>query len=278
MSADTPTISLELDSRPENLSLVRGMLGGVGDLLALDAELLDDVKTAVSEAANNVVVHAYEDEPGPLLVSLALSREQLAVSVLDRGAGIDSPPSEHELGLGLPVIQALAQRAELRSPPEGGTEVWMAFAGQRDGVSLYGVPLAPSPPDGWTDRHAGDVKVSVSPVPLVAGVLGRLARALAAHAHFSLDRFSDVYLVSDSLAVLAERLAAAPRIGFCLEASPRRLLITLGPLRPGTGEALAEESDPVLGSRSPLALLSDELTVEPDGGEARLRVLLVDRR
>ena len=56
---ESPSVRLELDSRPETLTLVRGMLGGVGELLAVDPELLDDLKTAVSEACNNVVLHAY---------------------------------------------------------------------------------------------------------------------------------------------------------------------------------------------------------------------------
>src|SRR5258707_5799480 len=50
---------LQLDSSPETLTLVRGALGGMADLLSLDVELLDDLKTAVSEACNNVVMHAY---------------------------------------------------------------------------------------------------------------------------------------------------------------------------------------------------------------------------
>ena len=50
--------------------------------------------------------------------------------------------------------------------------------------------------------------VSLSPVTLLAAVLGRLARTLAATAHFSLDRFSDVYLITDTLAAHAATAAA----------------------------------------------------------------------
>ena len=71
LTDDWPTVRLDLDSRPETLTLVRGALGGVADQLALDPELLDDLKTAVSEACNNVVMHAYDDDtPGPLEVLL----------------------------------------------------------------------------------------------------------------------------------------------------------------------------------------------------------------
>lgn len=279
--ATSPSLSLELASRPENLTLVRGMLVGVGELLSLDPELLDDLKTAVSEAANNVVMHAYGGDEGPLAVSMFLDDRTISVSVGDRGSGLvenGGDREERHPGIGMAVIRALAQDVEVRRPPRGGTEVYMSFSGERAGKRLYGTIEAPVEPDGWTERQEGEVKVSVSPVNLLDGVLGRLARVLAAHARFSLDRFSDVYLVTDALAILADRAAATQRIGFCLAADPRLLLITLGPLRPGTHELLSGE-DPSLGAHSPLSLLSDSMDVdsEPEGGE-RLRVLLSDGR
>ena len=71
MMKDSSAVRLELDSRPERVALVRGMLVGLGGLLAWDAVLVDDLKTAVSEACNNVVLHAYggacvsQSEPHP---------------------------------------------------------------------------------------------------------------------------------------------------------------------------------------------------------------------
>ena len=53
------------------------MLGGMAELLAMDPELLDDLKTAVSEACNNVVLHAYPDGSGPLTVSLNVPNARL---------------------------------------------------------------------------------------------------------------------------------------------------------------------------------------------------------
>ncbi len=85
---------------------------------------------------------------------------------------------------------------------------------------------------------AGEVVVSLSPVTLLTGVLGRLARTLAATAHFSLDRFSDVYLVTDTLAAHAAAAAAGSRIGARMAADERRLELTVGPFRSGTGAQL----------------------------------------
>ena len=74
----------------------------------------------------------------------------------------------------------------------------MDFAVTRDGRRLLTAP-EPATPDGeLPPAQEGEVVVSLSPVTLLPGVLGRLARTLAATAHFSLDRFSDVYLVTDT--------------------------------------------------------------------------------
>jgi anti-sigma regulatory factor (Ser/Thr protein kinase) len=279
VSGDPPTVSLALSSIPENLTLVRGMLGGVGDSLGMDPELLDDLKTAVSEAANNVVMHAYAGEAGPLHLDLYARTGGIEAVVRDQGSGMPdfAVVGERPQGVGVPVIEALAEEAEFLPGANGGTEVRMLFAGTRDGRPLFGVPAPPAPNVGWTSSAlSGDAVVSLSPVTLLSAVLGRLARALAASARFSLDRFSDVYLVTDAIAAHATRSAASQRIGFALEGAPRRLEITIGPFREGSGESL--RADEPGGPRSPLVLLSDELeTVRGDSGET-LSVLMIDHR
>src|SRR5581483_10364141 len=241
MTEEAPTVSLDLVGRAENLTLVRGMLGGVGDLLAIDPELLDDVKTAVSEACNNVVLHAYGGDAGPLSVNVWANGQELVVAVRDRGGGFAyaGPNDDRLAGIGMPVIQALATETEIHPLSEGGTEVLMSFAGRREGRPLFSDPAPPVPDDGWTASLSGDAIVSLSPVALLGGVLGRLARALAATARFSLDRFSDVYLVTDAVATLAHRNAAASRIGFCLDGESRRIEAIVGPFRDGTASLLS---------------------------------------
>jgi serine/threonine-protein kinase RsbW len=278
---DSPCVTLELDSRPETLTLVRGMLGGVGELLAVDAELLDDLKTAVSEACNNVVLHAYpEGAPGTLSVHLYALDAALAVVVCDDGGGI---PAEvlsdgHAQGVGIPVIRALTEASDFRTRSGGGTQVSMRFAAARDGRRLFEPPARALPDDGWSLQLTGDAVASVSPVVLLGTVLGRLARALAATARFSLDRFSDVYLVTDAIAAHAETSARDGRVAFALKAGARRLEVAVGPLRAGSGERIRQEASPD-GRRSPLGLLSDELEVEtlPGSGEL-LRVVMIDHR
>jgi anti-sigma regulatory factor (Ser/Thr protein kinase) len=276
---DWPTVRLDLDSRPETLTLVRGALGGVADQLALDPELLDDLKTAVSEACNNVVMHAYNDEPGPLDVLLYARQDAIEVVIRDQGNGIDEVPAPDDRlqGVGLPVIRALTQHSEFRALPEGGTEVRMVFAGEREGKPLFRNPARATPEHESVQQLTGDAVVSLSPVSFVGGVLGRLARALAAKARFSLDRFSDVYLVTDAIAAHAARAALGGRIAFCMTTEVRRLELTIGPFRNGTGSWLSEnEGSQEVGGA--LSMLSDEVEVQRvDDGEM-LRVVMVDHR
>jgi hypothetical protein len=113
-------------------------------------------------------------------------------------------------------------------------------------------------------------------VSLLPGVLGRLARTLAAGAHFSLDRFSDVYLVTDTLAAHAARAAAGDRVRARVSAGERRLRIELGPFREGAGASFT--TPPGDHMSSPLALLADEIEVRrTDGGEF-VDVVVIDHR
>jgi anti-sigma regulatory factor (Ser/Thr protein kinase) len=256
------------------VTLVRSVLAGLGDALALDPELLDDVKTAISEACNNVVLHAYGDEPGPLLVELAIGRDRVEALVRDHGRGINQvAASEDRMGVGLAVISALATRAEFLSEPGGGTTVKMSFAGggallERADVSLD-TAAAPA-------QLSGDVVATVAPVTLLAGVLGRAARATAARAHFTVDRFSDLALVTDALGKHAEQSADGAPIGFSIRSEPRRLELTVGPLRAGTGARLSA-GDGARDQTTTIGLLADDLSVEPAGSHELLRVVVTDR-
>jgi len=278
VSDDSPIISLRLESSPETLTLVRGMLGGVAELLQLDPELLDDLKTAVSEACNNVVMHAYEGASGPLWVCLYAQPESLEVVVRDRGRGIDvlAPSDDRLQGVGIPIMRALAEQTAFRPSEGGGTEVWLKFPGERDGRALYTLPTAAVPENGWSDHLSGDAVVSLSPVSFVGGVLGRLARAMAARARFSLDRFSDVYLVTDAVAAHAARASSTARLGFGLSTDTRRLELVIGPFRHGASSELQAGSPDDVGSA--LRLLSDELEVREDEGGDVLHIVMLDQR
>jgi serine/threonine-protein kinase RsbW len=276
-------VRLELTSRPEAARLVRSMSTAVGEALGFDPELLSDVNTGVSEACNNVILHAYGDEPGPFSVDLALTADGVEARIRDHGRGIRQTAAEHDgLKVGLALMSAVADRAEFIRAPDGGTEVRLAFRGANDaagtGEHIARVPAATG--QKWQARLpaglSGDVVLTVSPVELLAPVLGRIGRALAPSAGFSLDRCADVYLVTDALGAHAERSAESTSISVALGARDRLLEFVLAPLRLGTSGRLNRGGSPA--TSEPLASLTDELTVSGDNGHETLRVAMTDHR
>jgi anti-sigma regulatory factor (Ser/Thr protein kinase) len=271
-------VCLELESRPECVTLVRSALSGLGERLELDPELLDDLKTAVSEACNNVVLHAYGDEPGPLTTRLWITAEGVDALVRDHGSGIQRVAAGVDrMGVGLAVISALADRAEFLTGPEGGTDVRMSFTRGGDGLQLADGALGASAGSERVELP-GDILLSVSPVSLLAAVFGRVTRAVAAGKHFSVDRFSDLYPIADAIAAHAEHAAADDRpISVSITSENRRLELALAPFEAGSGSRLESIPGDDPGS-SPLAGLADQLEVERINGGELLRVLVLDRR
>lgn len=275
VTIDAPMISLELTSRPEAARLVRSMATAAGEALGFDDELLSDVNTAVSEACNNVILHAYAEGPGPFSVALGLAPDGVTAQIRDHGCGIRHAAPEYEgIKVGLALMSAIADRAEFISMPEGGTEVRLFFRAPTEAAKASAA--APSEPLHLRAAVSGDVVLTVSPVDLLAPVLGRLGRTLAPSAGFSLDRCSEVYLVTDALGAHAERAAGSQSISVALGAHDQRLEFAVAPLRSGMSDRLeGEGSAPAPGG---LAWLADELTVSKTDGHETLRVAMRDHR
>ena len=174
------------------------------------------------------------------------------------------------------VMQALARDFELRPRPGGGTEVLMRLRrpSRRSTAVHRAVRGDRRPPScaATAQDDENEVTVSVSPVALLSSVLGRVARTVAATAHFSLDRFSDVYLITDALAAHADRAADGERITARLTASERQLSLSLGPFRRGSGGLLDARAP------SPLSMLADELTVSECGSGDAVTLVVLDGR
>jgi anti-sigma regulatory factor (Ser/Thr protein kinase) len=277
-------LRLELPSTPQCGTLVRALVMGVGSALAWDGELIDDLKTAVTEACNNVVLHAYPDRIGKLVLRLDAEGEWIEVLVCDEGEGFHGVAAgDDHLHVGLPVISSLAERVEYLSPPDGGTEVRMFFRvrgprvvqkPEEAGLRAWGPDPATlnQMAGSWTadsmttlvgddELLRGDVVGVVFPPALLGPALGRLVRALAAGSHFRLDRFSELRVLTDTLGAHARAAPGDHRLAFALAASDRRLELAAGPFAAGSGTVFSGEgsSSPA----SPLRELADELTVGP---------------
>jgi serine/threonine-protein kinase RsbW len=125
MSSD---VRLTLPARPENIAVIRHVLGAFAEALNLPPELVDDMRLAVTEACTNVVRHAYHDgEPGPIDVVIRPIGDRLELIVVDYGRGPGPSPDVAGPGLGLPLIAALADSVELRPAPIRGSRLAMSF-------------------------------------------------------------------------------------------------------------------------------------------------------
>jgi serine/threonine-protein kinase RsbW len=104
---------------------VRAFLDGVG----AGERDQQSVVLAVSEAANNVVTHAYRDrdEPGELRLQAHLEADRLAVLVADDGLGVAPRPDSPGAGLGMPLMATLAESLSVTHTDTGGTCVILNF-------------------------------------------------------------------------------------------------------------------------------------------------------
>jgi serine/threonine-protein kinase RsbW len=128
-------VKLTLPARPENVAVIRYVLGAFAEALQLPDELVEDLRLAVTEACTNVVRHAYPPGmPGPVEVSIRPEADVVSVVVEDRGRGIGTSGDTSGPGLGLPLIGAIADDVELRPVPGGGSRVAMTFARPRPGA------------------------------------------------------------------------------------------------------------------------------------------------
>lgn len=143
---EAPDLEISLPARAENVGVIRHVLGGVGDALALHPEVLADIKLAVSEACSNVVVHAYVADAGLLDLELTRHDGLLEVVVRDHGKGMSPRPDSPGLGVGLPLIASLTEALELVNRSDGGTEVRMSFSlAPPEDVEPFGRPADPTP-------------------------------------------------------------------------------------------------------------------------------------
>jgi serine/threonine-protein kinase RsbW len=281
--AEQPNVLLKVVNRPENMLVVREMLTGVALAILLDHVAHDDILTAVTEACNNVVLHAYEGEEGPLEVEVTLARSALEIVVRDHGIGIRARPvaevtDKFSLGIGLPVIQALVHRVEIRDGPRGGTEVRMEFATPNtdalntllDAEQVQLVPAAVEAPPGAS-------VVAVAPVELARPVLPRILSALAARAHFSTDRIADMQLVTDALVAHARKSLGTDHLRVAITVEPRNLELHIGPLGAGRAQQLVGDSN-LDGLGRVIEKLANSHSVTSAGTHETLTLALADRR
>lgn len=125
---------MELSSRSVNESFARVVVAAFAAQLDPTLEEINDIKTAVSEAVTNCIVHAYKDETGKIYITVSVYDNGLVrIKIRDRGCGIPdirqameplfTTSSGERAGLGFAVMESFTDKVRVRSAVGRGTAV-----------------------------------------------------------------------------------------------------------------------------------------------------------
>ena len=133
---ETNYIRLEFASKSSNEAFARSAAAAFAAQLDPTMEELGDIKTAVSEAVTNAIVHAYPDSIGKIAMRLRiLDGCTLEITVRDWGRGIENleqamtplytTGGEERSGMGFTIMDFFMDKLRVRSAPGKGTSVCM---------------------------------------------------------------------------------------------------------------------------------------------------------
>ena len=129
-------VRLEFPSASANEGFARTAAACFAAQLDPTLEEVNDIKTAVSEAVTNAIVHAYPDTLGKIVMKLRIREDQsLEIVVRDWGVGIAdveqartplfTTGNEERSGMGFTIMESFMDSLKVRSAPERGTTVTM---------------------------------------------------------------------------------------------------------------------------------------------------------
>lgn len=127
-------LKLEFLSLSENEGFARSCVASFCLPLNPSVEVITDIKTAVSEAVTNCVVHAYPNTVGKIEILVKLTQNEIYISVKDFGVGIEdvikakepfytSKPETERSGMGFTVMESFMDNVTVTSKINVGTEV-----------------------------------------------------------------------------------------------------------------------------------------------------------
>ncbi|MDN5276491.1 MAG: hypothetical protein PWR01_456 [Clostridiales bacterium] len=125
---------LEFPSKSQNESFARVTVAAFAAQLDPTLEEIADIKTAVSEAVTNAIIHGYENTIGIVTVIAKLYEGKIEIEVIDKGKGIEdiekarqplytSKPELERSGMGFTVMETFMDEVEVISAPGQGTRV-----------------------------------------------------------------------------------------------------------------------------------------------------------
>lgn len=129
-------LRMEIESLSRNEEFARVVVAVFMARMNPTLEELDDVKTAVSEAVTNAVIHGYQGNGGIIYLEVEILKQELTVTVRDTGIGIPNisqamepmfttDPEGERSGMGFSFMEAFMDEVRVESEPEKGTVVTM---------------------------------------------------------------------------------------------------------------------------------------------------------
>ena len=137
MNKPKNTMKVSFPSRGANEGLARMLVAAFITEADPTVEELCDIKTAVSEAVTNCIVHAYPDRIGEIYIAASLSESNLVtIKVRDHGCGIadvqkameplfTTDPDNERSGMGFAIMESFMDNLSVKSQPGRGTKVVM---------------------------------------------------------------------------------------------------------------------------------------------------------
>ena len=129
-------MTLELMSKSNNEAFARITVAAFASSLDPTIEEIADIKTAVSEAVTNCIIHGYEDFTGIIKIHSVIQDNSIIIEISDRGKGIEdvetakeplytSKPNLERSGMGFTIMQSFMDELEVESVLSLGTKVTM---------------------------------------------------------------------------------------------------------------------------------------------------------
>lgn len=136
MNTPVNEMKVTLLSRSANESFARVTVAAFAAQLDPTIEELNDIKTAVSEAVTNCIVHAYRNTIGPIYITVGIYEgDKVRIRIRDKGCGIEdvhrameplfTTGGSERAGLGFAVMESFTDKLRVRSTPGKGTTVTM---------------------------------------------------------------------------------------------------------------------------------------------------------
>ena len=130
-------MKLEFISKSANEAFARAALAAFAAQLDPTIEELSDIKTAVSEAVTNCIIHGYENKQGIVKIMARLKEDEIIIEISDKGKGIENidmakeplyttKPNLERSGMGFTIMESFMDTMEIESIVGLGTKITMS--------------------------------------------------------------------------------------------------------------------------------------------------------